>query len=169
MIAPTWPPDPLTWGMLRSLRRYSLTGQGDDTTNCIRYVWEVLWIAFTSPRLRAGLAEHKSVLHLSGPGIGIGSFAHLRKYIELGIAEPLAHSDMGMPAHTLALASGWYLWQGWRKNGSGHCGFLLVRHDGAAWRIDASSDSEPAELTTVAKLEGAYETFQIVQLRRAGE
>lgn len=146
--------DPLMWAMLHSLKRYDLTGQGDNTTNCIRYVWRVLWLVSVS--LRPALEKHKSLLHLSGPGIGIGSFAHLDQYIKLGIAEL---------ADAMMLTPGWYLWQGWRKNGSGHCGFLLVLDDGTVWRIDASSDSEPAEETTYTKLEGAYKTFRLVRLR----
>lgn len=145
---------PMLWAMLHSLRLYSLTGQGDNTTNCIRYMYQVIWFVFVS--LRSDLATHKGLLHLSGPGIGVGSFAHLDQYIKLGIAEAWAHGW---------LDAGWYLWQGWRKNGSGHCGFLLVLDDGTVWRIDASSDSEPAEPTTPQQLEGSYETFRLVRLR----
>ena len=164
-IIPAYSPDPLMTAVAIAISgdSYSITGNADDQTNCIRLLWEfsTIW----RPELLEELTVLKAVLHLNRPNIGVGSTKHLTTYCGIGVCEDVDPRIVGVPFGAD------YFWQGWRKNNTGHCGILRVPPapdvgpSPKCVRIDARRDPPYVRETTFDELAGAYETFRLVRLR----
>ncbi len=160
-MIPAYAADPLLYAAFNAIAgdQYSLTGTGDDQTNCIRFLWEFsgIW----RPDCGAMLHAYKAELHLSGPQYLAGSTAHLDRYVNIGVC--VGGPVLVVPGHD-------YFWQGWRASGSGHCGILRVPPapdvgpSPKCVRIDARRDPPWARETTYAELAGEYEAFRLVRL-----